>query len=306
MKVRIVSVTYRAGDAVIAWLDALAAAWTSRAGAGTEDRLVVIAVDNASPDETPELLRGRASFVTVLAQSTNRGFAAGCNVGLATAEAGEIVVVMNPDVLVSEGFFTALATFDWPPGLAVRGPQVIGKNGAVEQSARAFPTLSTGVFGRTSLLARALPRSAPVRHQLRARPNAGAANVDWISGACMIAPTERWTAVGPFDERYFMYWEDADWCRRAHDKALSVRYEPSLIVHHRQGSSSSYRPLATIVAFHRSAWRYHRTHGRASVAMDLLAAAGLLARAVLKVGAAVWSRLRRGSGRRSTARSHPS
>ena len=53
-----------------------------------------------------------------------------------------------------------------------------------------------------------------------------------------------------------MYWEDADWCRRARDLGLSVIYDPALVVRHQQGTSSRERPLATTVAFHRSALRY--------------------------------------------------
>jgi len=298
MKVRVISVTYRAGDAVIAWVEALQSAWKARGGDGSADRLVVVAVDNASPDDTPALLGARAPFVTLLAQATNRGFAAGCNVGLRTAEPEEIVIVMNPDVLVSDDFFLALAELTWPVDVAVRGPQIVGQDEAVEQSARAFPTLATGLFGRTSLLARALPGSAVVRRQLRARPEAGAVDVDWISGACMIAPHDRWVEVGLFDERYFMYWEDADWCHRANDRGLRVRYEPLLAVRHHQGSSSSYRPLATVVAFHRSAWRYHRSHARAGVAQDVVAALGLSLRAMIKLAVTACSRRGGGSGRR--------
>jgi GT2 family glycosyltransferase/2-polyprenyl-3-methyl-5-hydroxy-6-metoxy-1,4-benzoquinol methylase len=282
MKVRVIGVTYRAGDLVTTWVDSLEAAWAARART-EDDRLTVIAVDNASPDDTPLLLRARSPFVTLLAQPHNHGFATGCNRGLGTAEPGEIVVVMNPDVQLCSDFFAVLGGLDWPPDLAARGPQVLDRDGAIEQSARTFPTLATGLFGRTSLLARLIPDSAPVRGQLLARPDDGPREVDWISGACMVAPYERWAAVGNFDEAYFMYWEDADWCRRAHDRGLRIRYEPSLRVRHLQGSSSSYRPVATVLAFHRSAWRYHRLHGRRSAAHDAIAAAGLLLRATFKV-----------------------
>jgi N-acetylglucosaminyl-diphospho-decaprenol L-rhamnosyltransferase len=300
----VVSVTYRAAEVVAAWVESLEAAWEARTPADG-DRLAVLAVDNASPDGTLEMLRSREPFITVIAQATNRGFAFGCNVGLRTAEHGEIVIVINPDVLVSESFFRDLARLDWPPTLAVRGPQVLGRDGDVEQSARTFPTLATGLFGRTSLSARFLPNSRLVRRQLLADPEAGAVDVDWISGACMIAPQERWSEVGMLDERYFMYWEDADWCQRAHRRGLRVRYEPSLIVRHRQGSSSDYRPIATVMAFHRSAWRYHREHAGRGPAHDILAAVGLVGRATVKILLALAS-LRRGDGGRSPTRSRRS
>ena len=302
MRVRVISVTYRAADAVAAWTASLHAAWEARDGAAS-DRLKVLAVDNGSPDDTPTRLHAAAPFVTLLAQPSNRGFAAGCNVGLKTAEPGEIVVVMNPDVEVARDFFQILAMLDWPQGLAVRGPCVLDRGGAVEQSARTFPSLTTGLAGRTSVLARLLPDSAPVRRQLLARPDAGPVDVDWISGACMIAPQERWAAVGRFDEGYFMYWEDADWCKRAHNCELRVRYEPSLVVRHHQGSSSSYRPLATIVAFHRSAWHYHRTHAHAGCAHQLVAASGLIGRAAFKLALSLASRSPRDDGGQSRTRS---
>jgi len=282
MRVRVIGVTYRASGAVLAWISSLQFAWQARGPAG-EDRLVVVAVDNDSPDETADVLRARAPFVTLLSQPANVGFAAGCNVGLLTAEPEEIVVVMNPDVRVASNFFDVLAGLDWPSDLAVRGPRVLARDGAVEQSARAFPTIATGLFGRTSFVARIFPNSAPVRRQLLADVDSGPVDVDWISGACMIAPSERWGAVGPFDETYFMYWEDADWCRRAHDRGLRISYEPSLRVHHSQGASSSYRPLATIVFFHRSAWRYHRTHAQSGLVRDIVVVAGLIGRTGLKV-----------------------
>ncbi len=83
-----------------------------------------------------------------------------------------------------------------------------------------------------------------------------------------------------------MYWEDADWCRRAHDLGLRVEYEPSLIVIHHQGSSSSFRPIATVVAFHRSALRYWRLHGAGSSLAVGLAALSLAAPCSLKLLAA--------------------
>lgn len=305
MRIRIVSVTYRAGDAVTAWVTSLAVAWDRR-DRTEADRIVIVAVDNASPDQTPMLLEAHAPFVTLLAQPCNRGFAAGCNLGLQTAQSGEIVVVMNPDVEVAEDFFRVLSGLDWPADLAVRGPQVLGRDGEIEQSARAFPTLMTALVGRTSVLARLFPDSPAVRRQLLARPDAGPVDVDWISGACMIAPHGTWAEVGHFDEGYFMYWEDADWCRRARDHGLRVRYEPTLVVRHRQGSSSSFRPLATIVAFHRSAWRYFRRHARRQPARDVVVAAGLAMRAALKILLALVRRHRGDGGALSRRRSRES
>jgi hypothetical protein len=111
----------------------------------------------------------------------------------------------------------------------------------------------------------------------------------------MIVPSERFESVGPLDAGYFMYWEDADWCRRARAKGFSVLYDATLVVTHRQGSSSRYRSAATIIAFHRSALRYWRKHVARSPVSSAAAAAALGARCLLKLFALV---VRRGLTRK--------
>lgn len=250
-------VTFRGGDTVCAALDALARA-RDRAGAAVALRTVV--VDNASGDGTADRVRRHAPWAQVVELAHNEGFAAGCNAGVARLSGAAVVVLLNPDVEVRDDFLERLSVLAWPARLAARGPAVLGPSGQLEQSARSFPRARTGLLGRTSLLARLLPDSRPVRRELRADPAGGPQPVDWVSGACLIAPAARLAEVGPLDQRYFMYWEDADWCFRAHERGLEVLYEPSLVVTHRQGTSSRDRPFATTVAFHRSALRYWRLH----------------------------------------------
>jgi N-acetylglucosaminyl-diphospho-decaprenol L-rhamnosyltransferase len=99
----------------------------------------------------------------------------------------------------------------------------------------------------------------------------------------MIVPAERFLRVGPLDPGYFMYWEDADWCRRAHNQGLRVRYEPALCVRHTAGSSARTRPLLSIWAFHVSAFRYYRIHADASVWRLSFASVALAARGLFRL-----------------------
>lgn len=285
MRIRVITVTYRGTEAVIRWAGALEHAW-SEYGPRSGDRLVVLAIDNASGDGTVTRLRSHAPWVEIREQPDNRGFAAGCNLGLATREPDELVVILNPDVAVRADFFERLAALEWPAAVAARGPRVSTPSGAVEQSARGFPRPATALFGRTSLLARLLPDSRAARRELRADVERGARPVDWVSGACMVIPASRFDEIGQFDEGYFMYWEDADWCRRAATHGLQVRYEPDLEVVHFQGSSSAHRPVASVVAFHRSAWRYQNLHLAPNRVASALAATALAARCAIKVVAA--------------------
>ncbi len=95
---------------------------------------------------------------------------------------------------------------------------------------------------------------------------------------------ERFCSIGLLDEGYFMYWKDADWCHRAHARGYGVLYDPTLMVTHRRGSSSRYRPVATTISFHR-ALRYWRTNVAPSRASTAAAATALAVRSALKVAA---------------------
>ncbi|HWG08652.1 MAG TPA: glycosyltransferase family 2 protein [Solirubrobacteraceae bacterium] len=283
-------VTFRGGAAVARALDSLARA-AVQSDADAELDLVI--VDNASRDGTADRARRHAPAARLIESPENIGFAAAVNLGIGCLPEADVIVLLNPDVEVRADFLERLVTLDWPSNVAARGPQVLDEQGQLEQSARGFPRASTGVLGRSSWLARVHPRSRLLRQDLLADARSGAQVVDWVSGACMIAPADRFRAVGPLDEHYFMYWEDADWCLRAARHGYQVVYEPSLVVTHRQGSSSADRWIASTVAFHRSALRYWRVNVARSPLSVAAAAAALTLRCILKLGSQA---IRRGVG----------
>jgi N-acetylglucosaminyl-diphospho-decaprenol L-rhamnosyltransferase len=297
-RVSVISVTYRSASSVEAWLDTLGRAWAACSAAG--DHLNVVVVDNASDDGTTDIVRAHALGTDIIELSSNRGFAAGCNAGLGRVSDDDIVVLLNPDVFVAKDFFRRLVELSWPDDLAARGPLILEPDGTVEQSARSFPRLATGLAGRTSLLARIAPNSELVRRELRADPSAGSTTVDWVSGACLIAPAEAFRRVGGLDEGYFLYWEDADWCRRASHIGLRVEYEPSLVATHRQGTSSERRPVSATVSFHWSAARYYRRHVARSPVAGAAATALLMARCLSRMVPMIVSGHRRPPGRRQS------
>ena len=101
------------------------------------------------------------------------------------------------------------------------------------------------------------------------------------------------------DEGFFMYWEDADWCRRATNAGFEVRFEPSLVVRQNQGASARSYPFRTIWRFHRSALIYYRAHVSRSPLETVLACGALTLRSVWK---AVLELIRLPSTRRATSR----
>jgi GT2 family glycosyltransferase len=252
--------------------------------------LAAVIVDNASGDGTAQRVRDHASWAELVELPRNRGFAAACNVGIGHMPDADLIVLLNPDVEVPPDFFVHLAELEWPADVAARGPVIVNGRGELEQSARGFPGARTGFLGRTSLLARVHPRSRLLQRDLLSDPASGARPVDWVSGACLIAPAEMFRLVGLLDEGYFMYWEDADWCHRAHARGYTVIYDPALSVTHCQGSSSRNRWVATTIAFHRSALRYWRMNVAKSPASTIAAAAALSIRCVIKLAAAATRR----------------
>ena len=124
----------------------------------------------------------------------------------------------------------------------------------------------TGLFGRTSTLRRLLPGLSVSKRNVVGGPGGaggaepGAMVVDWLSGACMLARRDALEQVGGFDERYFLYWEDADLCRRLRTRGYDVRYVPGAEAVHRVGQSSRTAPESSIRAFHNGAYLYYATH----------------------------------------------
>jgi len=240
----------------------LAECLKSVAAYAPEARVVVI--DNASGDGSDRVAEARPDQVTLHRNEVNLGFARGVNQGLARISS-DLVLVLNPDCRLLPGAVELLAAeLTKHPECAIVGPQILNEDGSVQGSARGDPTLLTGLFGRSTLFTHLFPDSRLARLNVRmgATPVAGAdgLEVDWVSGACMLARSEALKGVDGFDERYFLYWEDADVCRRLRHRGHSIRYVPSAHVVHTGGRSSRSAQALATRAFHRSAYTYYATH----------------------------------------------
>ena len=225
----------------------------------------IVVVDHESDRPAADALGGAFPHITLIRQTSNDGFAVGVNTGARSQSAAgsPYLLLLNPDCVLEAGACAALADWmDRHPDVAVVGPRIRNANGTVQPSARRFPDLTTAIAGRSSWLTKVLPRNPISNHNLPARDLSLTApvDVDWVSGACMLVRREAFDAVGGFDEAFFLYWEDADFCRRLGQAGWRTTYVPSVVAVHIGGRSSRHAAHASLEAFHRSAYRLYCKH----------------------------------------------
>ena len=251
-----------------------------------------VVVDNASTDDSAAVVE-TIPQATLVRNVTNVGFGRAVNQAVALARS-PLLLLINPDCRLTAGAVSKLrSVLDAEPSCAVAGPRILDPDGAVQGSARGDPDMLTGLFGRTGALRVLLPFLPVARRNVVAedavRTGASSIVVDWLSGACMLVRREAFLAAGGFDERFFLYWEDADLCRRLRNRGLHIRYVPDATAVHKVGQSSQTARRSSIRAFHASAYLYYATH----VAPGALNPRRLLARALL--GVRCWWLLRASS-----------
>ena len=255
--ISVVIVNYNAGLELRTALESVAGELT-----GSEWEAVV--VDNASSDGSGTTVGDVAPQVRLIRNAENVGFARGMNQGFA-ATSGSRVLLMNPDCRLTEGAVAAMSrVLDRFPDCALVGPRILDPDGSPQGNARGDPDMFTGLFGRSTFLRRMFPALAVSRRNVVGvedeSGDAGSTTVDWLSGACMLARRDALESVHGFDERYFLYWEDADLCRRLRARGYHVRYVPGATAIHSVGRSSKSLKAPAIRAFHDSAYLYYETH----------------------------------------------
>jgi GT2 family glycosyltransferase len=245
----------------------------------------VLVVDNASADGTPDEIERLFPFVRVTRNPENLGHTRAVNQGIAMAQ-GEYVLLMDSDTELPVDSVSLMLDFlQARPEVGAVAPRTYNTDGSVQQSARRFPSAVNGLFGRQSVLTRLFPGNVFSRRYLQSDELASTApyEVDQVSGACMLFRRSLRESVGPWDEGYFAYWVDTDWCYKMHQRGWKLFCVPQAsVVHHEQNRAGRKKSARRIWAFHYGAYRFYRvsrTFGvldpRAIVAFLLLGARGL-------------------------------
>ena len=246
----IVIVTHNSRDELPACLGAVAAS----TGVGVTS---VIVVDNHSTDGTPELIASRFPHVSLIRADENLGFARGNNLGI-RASSGELVLILNPDTVVTPTAIARLVReLTERIEAAAAGPRLIDEAGVAELS---FGwTISIPGELRQKMVGALYRRGAPAVHALVDQWLRTPGEREWISGACMMTRRVDLEAVGLFDERYFMYTEDVDLCVAFRNRGRTIRFVPDAEVVHHRGRSADRNP-ATESMRRRSQLAYYRKH----------------------------------------------
>lgn len=215
----------------------------------------VVVVDNSGPNEHTQAL-ANAAGARYLALPTNPGYGGAMNVAVSQLSTNTShVLICNPDVVLGGEVIARLAaTLDEAPQVATAGPLIRNSDGAVYPSARAIPSLSTGVGH--ALFHLAWPRN-PWTRQYHAQQEAVVErDCGWLSGACLLVRRSAFESIGGFDEHYFMYFEDVDLGYRLSQAGWTHRYVPSAEVVHSGAHSTRDEAPRMAMTHHESAKRF--------------------------------------------------
>ena len=197
--------------------------------------LRLLAVDNASSDRSAEILRRYFSCDVFIQNQVNVGFGRANNQLLEHVRA-DYVLLLNTDAFVApETIAMTVDYMDAHPKCGILGVRLTDRDGTLQPSRRKFPTPFTTFLRRTGL-ERFLPVSA-ARHDID-EDHASVADCDWVPGCYYLVRRAVLDDIGLFDPRFFLYFEEVDHCRRAHDAGWSVTYLPSTSVVHVGGESA--------------------------------------------------------------------
>ncbi len=215
--------------------------------------LEVIVVDNASSDNSVRMIQQEFPRVRLIASKENLGYTGGNNLGIKKAQ-GRYVLILNPDTeIIGNALQQMLAYLDQHPAVGVIGPQLLNPDGSVQSSRRRFLQPVTALFQGTYFGWRFFPNNRFERmHTMADLPEDQIVPVDWLAGAALMIRGEALHQVGPFDEQFFMYSDEVDWCHRCRDVGWEIHYLPSAQVIHHQGQSSKKVATASQVHFHHS------------------------------------------------------
>lgn len=228
----------------------------------------IVVVDNASHDQTPEMVRAKHPQVQLIETGENKGFAAGNNVALrALIESPappDYIMLLNPDTEVLGNAIDVLIEYlNAHPDIVVVGPRLRYADGSTQSSRRRFPSRQV-FFWESTPLEQFWPNNPWAQaYCYTEQPDDREQAVDWLVGAALIVRRSAIERAGILDDGFMMYSEELEWQQRiskvhtASKTSISpIWYVPNAIIMHYEGQSSAQVPAKRYIYFHRSRIRH--------------------------------------------------
>jgi len=218
----------------------------------------ILVMDNGSDEYIEEDLRNRFPAVRFFETGRNVGFAKANNLGIHNSH-GSYVLLLNSDTRIFDETLQSMMDYlQIHPNVGVLGPRQIGDDGKYVPSCGNFPTLISEML-RKIIHERLSMDDYRLREGIDDK-YANSTNVDWVSGSCLVVRRKALADVGLLDERFFMYFEDIDFCKRIKDKGWQVQYFPDETILHYGGQSAKLNIMKIMVENRKSQLYFSRKH----------------------------------------------
>jgi N-acetylglucosaminyl-diphospho-decaprenol L-rhamnosyltransferase len=208
----------------------------------------VIVTDNASGDGSADQIadwiaaQPDGERVRLVRSERNTGFAGGHNIGMAAAPEAEFYLILNSDALLTPGFLTTILTAaEANPKAGLFAPSIGWEDGRIQTSCFRFhsPLGELDRAARNGLITRLLKN-----HVVALGPDPDPGRIEWASFASILLRGTMVRELGPMDEGYFLYYEDAEYCLRARRAGWPIAYVPKARAVHFRGGSGPVKKLA--------------------------------------------------------------
>lgn len=204
----------------------------------------VFVVDNGSKDGSCQMIAAEFPRAKLIANKTNKGFATACNQAIKKS-LGSKILLLNPDCFLDASALGALGLFiAGHPKAGIVGGKLTGEDGGPQMSVRRFPTPAS----QAAILVKLhhfYPGLRQVKHYLARDHDYGkSSSVDQIMGAFFAIPRQVIAEVGMLDERFFLWFEEVDFCKRVKNAGYEIYYTPLASATHIGGASFSQMPAA--------------------------------------------------------------
>ncbi len=219
----------------------------------------IYVVDNNSTDGSQESIIKEFPSIKLIENKTNTGFAHANNQAFSIMN-GRFAVLLNSDAVLKENAIkTLLAFMNNTPGAGMAGVQLLNRDGSRQNSIDNFPSPETEIFNK-SILRFFFPDKYPSKNRSHHNP----IEVDSVIGACVMVRREAMEEVGTFDEDYFFFLEETDWCYRMHKKGWKIFHVPDATVFHLSGHSKKKVPWESQIEYYRSLYKYFKKNRSAA------------------------------------------